>query len=106
MSKPILPMTVEALGAHVNSIATNCADDVIITKHCELRMEERGITRRETWTCLRRGSVCSSPEYNPDFGTWEFKFQEPPPRDVVCVVVAVQLDPTNNTIYALTVYEV
>lgn len=106
MTQPPLPISKEALGALVNDLATRSADDVIITKHCELRMDERGITRRETWTCLRRGCVCSEPTFNADYGTWEFKFQEPPPRDIICVVVAVQLDPVSNTIYALTVYEV
>jgi len=105
MNETTLPLSKEELGALVNKLALH-ADNILITKHCELRMEERGITRREAWTCLRRGSVASQPSYNPDFGTWEFRFQEPPPRDIVCVVVAVQLDPQSNTIYALTVYEV
>lgn len=102
---PNLPMSIEELGAYVNQVAQN-ADDVIITRHCELRMDERNITRREAWTTLRRGCVCSDPTFNTDHGTWDFKFQEPPPRDVVCVVVAAKLDPTTNTIIAITVYEV
>lgn len=99
-------MSKQALGAYVNSLATRSADHVIVTKHCELRMEEREISRREIWTCLRRGIVVGEPTYNPEYGTWEFKFQEPAPRDIICVVLAAELEPTTDSVITLTVYEV
>jgi hypothetical protein len=106
MNLPAHPLSKQALGVYVNDVVTQSADNVLVTKHCELRMDERGITRREMWTCLRRGIVVGEPTYNPDYGTWEFKFQEPAPRDIVCVVVAAELAPTNNSVITLTVYEV
>lgn len=106
MNQPPLPLSKQQIAQHINQLVTQSADAVLITKHCELRMEERGITRREAWTCLRRGIVGSEPQYNQEYQTWEFKFTEAPPRDAICVVVAAQLDPLTNRIYALTVYEV
>lgn len=103
---PELPISVDQLTELVNRKAVEKIDDILITKHCELRMEERGVTRREIWTCLRRGNVCSDPGFNPDYGSWEFKFQEPAPRNIVCVVLAVQFDEAGEALFALTVYEV
>lgn len=80
--------------------------NVVITDHCDLRMEERGITWTEAIRCLRRGLIVGQPQHNPKFNTWEFKMQEAPPRDVVCLVAAVCLDPASREVIAITVYEV
>lgn len=101
-----LPISIETLTELVNVRAVKNADDILITKHCELRMDERGITRREIWTCLRRGCVCSDPTFNAEKRSWEFKFQEPAPRDIICVVLAVQFDESGEALFVLTAYEV
>lgn len=106
MNDKACPLSNDELSELVNQAVTSSASNVIFTKHCELRMEERDITRREVWTCLRRGLVFSDPSFNAEYGTWEFKFREPPPRDIVCVVVAVELSKDDGSVYTLTVYEV
>ncbi|EJN1504481.1 TPA: DUF4258 domain-containing protein [Pseudomonas aeruginosa] len=101
-----LPVSIDKLTELVNAKAVENADDILITKHCELRMDERGINRREVWTCLRRGCVCSEPTFDTDKGSWTFKFQEPAPRNIICVVVAVQFDESGEALFVLTAYEV
>lgn len=97
--------TNQDLEQRVHQLAQD-SGNVVITDHCDLRMEERGITWTEAIRCLRRGSIVGQPQYNPKFNTWEFKMREAPPRDIVCLVAAVCLDPASREVIAITVYEV
>lgn len=93
------------LAALVSEIAQD-SKNVFVTDHCNIRMEERGVTWIETIRCLRRGSIDDEPEYDHEHGNWKFKMRELPPRDIVCVVAAIRLDPESREVVAITVYEV
>lgn len=98
-------MSRRELEDHVHDVAIE-SKNVVITDHCDLRMEERGITWTEALRCLRRGLILEDPTYNAEHNTWEFRMAEPPPRDIVCLVAAVCLDPIAREVIAITVYEV
>ncbi|AHF70148.1 hypothetical protein PCH70_49950 [Pseudomonas cichorii JBC1] len=36
----------------------------------------------------------------------EFRMSEPPPRDVVCVVVAIKPEPEPSQLFTITVWEI
>lgn len=95
--------------AELESIVHARSDDsrnVDFTDHCLERLEERDVTFIEALRCLRRGSIVGNIEYDPGFGTWKFRIQELPPRDVVCLVAAVVLAPTSREVTAITVWEI
>lgn len=104
-NNPMPQMSIKEIEAYVHEVAQD-SNKVIITDHCDLRMEEREITWTEALRCLRRGSILEQPVYNPEHGTWEFRMAEAPPRDIVCLVAAVKLEPLGDEVIAITVYEV
>ncbi|GLZ86916.1 hypothetical protein Pres01_29670 [Metapseudomonas resinovorans] len=98
-------MSIEALEAIIHEIAQTTAN-VYFTDHCRERLDQRGVTLIEAIRCLRRGMITRDPEYNAQKGSWEFRMSERPPRDVVCLVGAIALDPPTHRIVAITVWEV
>ncbi|MGF6691220.1 hypothetical protein M2318_001269 [Metapseudomonas resinovorans] len=105
MTKTKLPMPIEVLEEIIHEIAQNTAN-VRFTDHCRERLDQRGITLIEAIRCLRRGCITRYPEYNAQKAAWEFRMSEKPPRDVVCLVGAITLDPLTHKIIAITVWEV
>jgi hypothetical protein len=79
---------------------------VIFREHCLERLFERGVTTVEALRCLRRGSICKGPTFNATHQNFEFRMSEVPPRDVVCMVVAVKPNPEPGELFAITVWEV
>lgn len=82
------------------------SDNIVFTDHCLERLEQREVTLIEAQRCLRRGCIVGSIEYSPELNTWKFRIQEQPPRDIICLVAAVSLDPTSRVIIAITVWEI
>ena len=106
MDEHRLPISKEMLENVVHERARDSAN-VVITEHCLQCMEEREITYVEAIRCVRRGRiVASSLVYDEQHGSWKFKIQEDPPRDIVCLVAAVQLDPASRQVIAITVWEI
>jgi hypothetical protein len=106
MRNRALPLSRNELEAIVHRYAENSAN-VDFTDHCLQRLVEREVTMIEALRCLRRGTIIErSLEYDSRHDTWKFRIQELPPRDIVCLVAAVSLDPTNRTVIAITVWEI
>lgn len=79
---------------------------VIFKEHCLDRLAQRGVTAMEAIRCLRRGQIIRGPTYVQKHKTFEFRMSEPPPRDIVCMVVSVDPVPEPGKLYAITVWEV
>jgi len=79
---------------------------VVFREHCLDRLYERGITATEALRCLRRGAIIRGPTYSEKHGNFEFRMSELAPRDVVCMVVAVNPSPEPDELFAITVWEV
>lgn len=79
---------------------------VVFREHCLERLNERGVTAIEALRCLRRGSIIRGPTYSKKHRNFEFRMSELPPRDIVCMVVAVNPSPEPGEIFAITVWEV
>ncbi|MBX8532486.1 DUF4258 domain-containing protein [Pseudomonas cichorii] len=79
---------------------------VVFTNHCLERMVERGISTIEVIRCLRRGVIVRGPTYSHAHMNIEFRMSEPPPRDVVCVVVAIKPEPEPSQLFTITVWEI
>lgn len=79
---------------------------VVFRTHCLERMAQRGISTIEVLRCLRRGEIVRGPTYSQKHKSFEFRMSEPAPRDVVCIVVAVNPDPDPGKLFAITVWEV
>jgi len=105
MSKRELPMSREDLESVVHRRAQQ-SENVTFTFHCLERLEQREVTPIEAIRCLRRGRIVGSIDYNEQHDTWKFRIQEEPPRDIVCLVAAVSLDPTSREVIAITVWEI
>lgn len=105
MSNPQLPLSKEELEAVVHERALD-SKNIDFTFHCLIRLEERDVTTIEAIRCLRRGHIVGDVEYSEEHNTWKFRIQEPPPRDIVCLVAAVSLDPASREVTAITVWEV
>ncbi len=106
MSDQALPFTRDELEAIVHGRA-NDSKNIDFTTHCLQRLEEREVTMIEAIRCLRRGTIIEkSLKYDLRRDTWKFKIQELPPRDIVCLVAAVSLDPTSRNVIAITVWEI
>ncbi|GAB7532789.1 hypothetical protein PS3A_52050 [Pseudomonas sp. 3A(2025)] len=69
-------------------------------------MVQREISTIEVLRCLQRGAIISEPTYNQQNRHFVFKMSEPAPRDVVCVVAAVEPNPEPGKLFAVTVWEV
>ncbi len=80
--------------------------NVTFTDHCLERLEEREITLIEALRCVRRGSIVGKIEHDSRHNTWKFRIQEAPPRDIVCLVAAISLDPASRDVIAITVWEI
>lgn len=78
---------------------------VVFREHCLERMNERGVTAVEALRCLRRGLIIKGPTYVKKHRNYEFRMCEPPPRDIVCMVVAVNPSPEPGELFAITVWE-
>jgi hypothetical protein len=78
---------------------------VIFREHCLERLAERGVTATEALRCLRRGSITKGPAYSQKHNNFEFRMSELPPRDVVCMVVAVNPITEPGEVFAITVWE-
>lgn len=89
----------------VHALAQDSAK-VIFTDHCLERMAERGVSTIEVMRCLTRGSIVRGPAYSHDHKNIEFRMSEPHPRDIVCVVVAVNPEPEPNQLLTITVWEI
>ncbi len=100
-----LPITRKALEGIIHARAAD-SKNVDFTEHCLQRLEERGVTLREALRCVSRGSIVGSIEYDAKHKTWKFRIQEAPPRDIVCLVAAVSLDPASRDVIAITVWEI
>lgn len=105
MGKRALPMSREDLEEIVHKRAFD-SENVAFTEHCLERLEDREITYIEALRCLRRGRIIGSIGYNEQHDTWKFRIQEDPPRDIVCLVAAVSLDPASREVIAITVWEI
>lgn len=105
MSKIELPLSKEELEALVHE-RSHDTSNIIFTNHCLQRLEEREVTTIEAVRCLRRGRIASKVEYSEEHDTWKFRFQEDKPCDIVCLVVAVSLDPASREVTAITVWEI
>lgn len=105
MGKHALPMSKEDLEAIVHERAFD-SKNVDFTVHCLERLEEREVTPIEALRCLRRGRIIGSIDYSEQHNTWKFRIQEDPPRDIVCLVAAVSLDPASREVIAITVWEI
>ncbi|WP_225774353.1 DUF4258 domain-containing protein [Pseudomonas sp. Marseille-Q5115] len=79
---------------------------VIITDHCQQRMEQRGVTYTEVLRCLQRGLILDEPSFDNEHNMFKFRMSEPQPRDIACVVVAVKPSPEPGELFAVTVWEV
>lgn len=79
---------------------------VVFMNHCLERLDQRGVTAKEALRCLRRGSITRGPTYSEKHKSFEFRMSEPPPRDIVCMVVSVKPVPEPGKLYAITVWEV
>jgi len=82
------------------------SSNVTFTDHCMQRLSEREITPIEAIRCLRRGAIVGKVEYDEPRDTWKFRIQEPPPKDIVCLVAAVSLDQASREVIAITVWEI
>ncbi|MFJ4142008.1 hypothetical protein [Pseudomonas sp. NPDC089734] len=69
-------------------------------------MVERGVSTIEVIRCLARGSIVRGPTYNHQHKNIEFRMSEPSPRDIVCVVVAVNPEPEPSQLVTITVWEI
>jgi len=105
MSKPQLPLSKEELEAIVHERSLD-SKNVDFTFHCLIRLEEREVTTIEAIRCLRRGHIVSDVEWSEEHQSWKFRIQEAPPRDIVCLVAAVSLDPASRVVTAITVWEI
>lgn len=104
--KPIQPLwTPQQLEDLVHVLARDSAK-VVFTEHCLERMRQRGVSTIEVLRCLQRGSIIRGPNYSKDHKSFEFRMSEPPPRDIICVVVAVKPTPAPNMLFTITVWEV
>lgn len=97
--------TMQQLEDLVHVLARN-SSKVVITLHCQERMVQRGVSAIEVLRCLQRGRVLDEPIYNQKNKHFVFKMSEPAPRDVVCVVAAVEPNPEPGKLFAVTVWEV
>ena len=97
--------TTQKLEDLVHALAKDSAK-VVITMHCQERMVQRGISAIEVMRCLRRGSILRHPIYNAVKRSYEFRMSEPAPRDVICVVAAINPIPEPDKIFAVTVWEI
>lgn len=97
--------TTQQLENLVHALANDSAR-VVITMHCQDRMVQRGISAIEVLRCLRRGVILRKPVYNKVKQNYEFRMSEPAPRDVICVVAAINPIPEPNRLFAVTVWEV
>ncbi|WP_348658220.1 DUF4258 domain-containing protein [uncultured Stutzerimonas sp.] len=79
---------------------------VIFTGHCLERLAERGVTTGEALRCLQRGRITSGPDYDAGRKTYKFLMSEAPPRDVVCIVAAIEPDPEPGKLFAITVWDI
>lgn len=79
---------------------------IFFTNHCMQRLALRGVTMGEALRCLQRGSIVRGPSYSQAHNSFEFRMCEPPPRDVVCMVVSVQPVVKPGQLFAITVWEV
>ncbi|MCY1436938.1 hypothetical protein D9M71_530790 [compost metagenome] len=100
-----LPMSLADLERLIHLIAQD-SSNVRFTVHCQERLAQRGVTLLEALRCLRRGNIQRPPAFNADKGSWEFRMSEAPPRDIVCLVGAICLDPLTHKVVAITVWEV
>lgn len=99
------PWTRVQLEVLVHNLAQNSAR-VIFTGHCLERLVERGVTTGEALRCLKRGRITSGPDYDAEHKTFKFRMSEAPPRDVVCIVAAVEPDPVPGELFAITVWDI
>ena len=97
--------TTQQLEELVHALAKDSAK-VVITMHCQERMVQRGISAIEVIRCLRRGSILRPPIYNKVKRSYEFRMSEPAPRDVICVIAAINPIPEPDKLFAVTVWEV
>lgn len=104
MNNPPL-WTTQQLEDLVHVLARNSAK-IVVTFHCQERMAQRGVSLIEVIRCLQRGRITRGPAYNPDKNSYEFRMSEPAPRDIVCVVAAVNPEPEPDQLFAITVWEV
>lgn len=79
---------------------------IIFRQHCIERLAERGVTMIEALRCLRRGTITKGPDFSREHQSFEFRMSERPPRDVVCMVVAVEPRLAPGELFAITVWEV
>lgn len=105
MKHPASLWTKQQLEDLVHVLARD-SSKVVITLHCQERMAERGVSAIEVLRCLQRGSILKSPIYNIKKKNFEFRMSEPAPRDVVCVVAAIDPSPEPDKLFAVTVWEV
>lgn len=82
------------------------SNKVVFREHCMERLYERGVTLTEALRCLRRGAIVRGPTYSIKHKNFEFRMSESPPRDIVCMVVAVNPNPEPGELFAITVWEV
>lgn len=79
---------------------------VIFTEHCLQRMGQRGVSTIEVLRCLQRGSIVRGPSYSAEHKSFEFRMNEPAPRNVVCIVAAVEPVVAPGQLFAITVWEI
>jgi hypothetical protein len=97
--------TTQQLEDLVHALAKDSAK-VVITMHCQERMAQRGISAIEVLRCLRRGLIQRKPIYNKAKCSYELRMSEPAPRDVICVVAAINPTPPPDKLFAVTVWEI
>ena len=87
-------------------VLARSSERIIFTTHCLERLEERGVTTGEALRCLQRGQITSDPEYDSQRRTFKFLMSGPDPRDIVCLVAAVEPDPEPGKLFAITVWDI
>jgi hypothetical protein len=76
---------------------------VFFTRHVEVRMRERGITRTQVLRCLSHGRVVEGPSRDVK-GNWIMKLEVLSAGELIAIVAALDRDEAGNMIIVITVY--